>query len=307
MKRYKFAIEEWSSFLNSYKEQPVKTVRKNNIKAKNDFEEKLRKEFDNTEKSSWNKNIFRLKDTVAPGKSMMHWLGEYYVQEESAALPVEVLSPEKGDKILDMCAAPGGKSTQIASKIENKGTVIANDDDASRLKSLHANVYRTGSACISVTNYDGRNFPGRNRFDKILVDAPCSGEPDRARRAAENADFHDEDVEEAILNSGAGEDEIEGLSELQKQLIERAAELLKDGGTLVYSTCTFAPEENEEVVKHAIEETELEIIEIETEIPQEKGLTEFKEEKYSDKMLKTVRVYPYHLNSGGIFVAKFRK
>jgi len=113
---------------------------------------------------------------------MLHWMGEYYVQEESATIPVTILEPEKGDKILDMAAAPGGKTTQIASAIENNGLVVANDESGQRMKSLHANVYRTGSACVAATNYDGRQIPEDEKYDRILVDAPCTGEADRARR-----------------------------------------------------------------------------------------------------------------------------
>ena len=307
MQRYKEIIDNWQAFREACEKPVTSSVRKNHIKAGKEFEERLRREFDDVEQSDWNKDVFRLKDVQNPGKSSMHWLGEYYVQEESAILPVNVLNPQKSDRVLDMCAAPGGKTTQIASLIENEGVIISNDDSSQRLKSLHANVYRTGSACVNVTNYDGRQIPGNERFDRILVDAPCTGEADRARRAIENAEYNEEDIEEAFLNAGADMGEIKGLSKLQKQLIERAAGLLKEGGTLVYSTCTFGPEENEEVVKHAIEETDLELQNVETDAKHVRGVKEFQDEQYGDEMRKTVRIYPHHLESGGIYVAKFGK
>lgn len=290
MKRYKPIIDDWDAFQKACDQHPVSTVRKNHIKAAPNFEERLREAFNNVETAEWNSDIYRLPETETPGKSMLHWMGEYYVQEESATIPVTVLQPEEGDKLLDMAAAPGGKTTQIASHIDNNGSLVANDASDKRMKSLHANVYRTGSACVAATNYDGRQIPEDEKYDKILVDAPCTGEADRARRG-----------------ESASIEEIKGLAELQKQLAVKASKLLKKGGTMVYSTCTFAPEENEEVVKHVVEETELELVEIETEAEHVRGVTEFENREYGQELKKTIRVYPHHLDSGGIYIAKFRK
>lgn len=290
MKRYKSIIDNWEAFKQACEKPPTSTVRKNRIKADENFEERLKESFEAVEPVEWNSSIYRLPETETPGKSMLHWMGEYYVQEESAAIPVTVLEPEEGDKILDMAAAPGGKTTQIASQINNKGMVVANDESGQRMKSLHANVYRTGAACVAATNYDGRQIPEDEEYDKILVDAPCTGEADRAQRG-DSADIG----------------EIKGLAQLQKQLAVKASKLLKDGGTMVYSTCTFAPEENEEVVKHVLEETDLELEKVETDAEHVRGVTKFEDREYGEELQKTIRVYPHHLNSGGIYIAKFRK
>jgi NOL1/NOP2/sun family putative RNA methylase len=291
MERYRGIIDDWQAFRDACERPALSAVRRNRLKAEGDFEERLRREFDDVEQSGWNPDVYRLRGEKRPGKSLMHWRGEYYVQEESAAIPVEVLDPEPGDAVLDMCAAPGGKATQTASRLGNRGKVIANDDDARRMKSLHANVYRTGSACIAATNYDGRHLPEDEKYNRILVDAPCTGEGDRCRR-----DF-----------TAARRDESEGLAELQKQLVEKGARLLEDGGTMVYSTCTIAPGENEEVVEHALKETGLELEPVDLDAPHQQGVTGFEEREYSDEMEKTVRVYPHHLESGVIFVARFSK
>lgn len=289
MERYREIIEDYEEFTSRKGEEPLKTVRRNDLKARDDFEERLEEDFE-FEQSSWNPRIYRL-ETDSPGKSMLHWRGEYYVQEESAALPVEALNPKPGEKVLDMCAAPGGKTTQIAARMENRGEVVANDESGRRLKSLHSNVYRTGSACVKVTNYDGRRIPEDRKFNRVLVDAPCSGEADHLRRG----------------ESAADKDEREGLAALQKHLLVKAASLVKDGGKVVYSTCTFAPEENEEVVSHALDETELELEDFETDAPHVDGVTEFQGVSYGSKMEKTVRMYPHHLDSGGIYVAVLTK
>ncbi|MFB6114791.1 MAG: RsmB/NOP family class I SAM-dependent RNA methyltransferase [Candidatus Nanohalobium sp.] len=290
MEKYKTIIDDWGAFKAERDEHPVNIARKNTLKASEDFEEQLRESFDKVEQASWNEKIFRLKNTETPGKTRLHWRGEYYVQEESAALPVKALDPQPGERVLDMCAAPGGKATQIAERMNNEGLVVANDDSAQRMKSLHANVYRTGSACITATNYDGRGLPEDKQYDRILVDAPCSGEGDRFYRTFEPAEQH----------------EIEGLAELQKQLVDKAVSLLKEGGVLVYSTCTLTPEENESVVKHLIDQG-MTLEEFDPDIEHVKGVESFEGENYGEEMNKAVRVYPHHLNSGVIFVARFRK
>lgn len=291
MEKYKPLIDDWEAFRGSVKTPALSTVRKNPIKAGADFDDQLGGRFEEVEQADWNQEIYRLRGEKLPGKSMLHWFGEYYVQEESATIPVEVLDPQKGDKILDMCAAPGGKTTQIASKMGNNGSIVANDESSRRLQSLHANVYRTGAASVAVTNYDGRHIPEDERYDRILLDAPCSGEGDRARRTFREAE----------------EQEKESLSELQKQLGEKAARLLEEGGVLVYSTCTINPQENEEVVKHLVENTELKLEDIELDVSHVRGASGFEDESYGHSMEKTVRVYPHHLESGVIYIARFVK
>ena len=288
MDQYRKIIDDWQAFKQEADRKPVNAVRKNRLKAGEDFEQRLAQDF-KYEQAEWNSDIYRL-ETKSPGKSILHWRGEYYVQEESATVPVDVLDPRPGEKVLDMCAAPGGKSTQIASRMNNKGLVVANDVSAQRMKSLHANIYRTGSAIVEATNYDARNMPGQS-FDRILVDAPCSGEGDRYRR-----DF-----------SAAGEKESRDLSNLQFHLLEKASTMLKEGGTLVYSTCTINPEENEAVLDRAVEETDLELKTAETEIKHVRGVQEFEEKSFEADMKKAVRVYPHHVNSGVIFVARLGK
>lgn len=289
MEKYKPLIDDWEAFKEQSEKHPLQGIRRNPLKAKENFEERLKQNF-SFEKSSWNENVYRVVSET-PGKSMLHWRGEYYVQEESAALPVTVMDPQPGENVLDMCAAPGGKATQMAAKMNNEGLVVANDESSQRMKSLHANVYRTGSKIVSASNYDGRNIPEDEKFDRILVDAPCSGEGDRYYRNFEAAD-NGESV---------------GLSRLQQNLMKKAEKLVKEDGVIVYSTCTITPTENEKVVSQVLEETELELEDIETDAEHVRGVSEFEEEEYGDEMSKTVRVYPHHLNSGVIYVAKFRK
>jgi NOL1/NOP2/sun family putative RNA methylase len=289
VEKYKSLVDDWKEFRQQSKEHPRQGIRRNPLKAQGDFEEKLGENFD-FEKSSWNSDIYRVS-CDKPGKSMLHWRGEYYVQEESAALPVEVLNPQSGEKVLDMCAAPGGKTTQIAAEMDNRGVVAANDSSAQRMKSLHANVYRTGAKIVEAMNYDARNLPEEQKFDRVLVDAPCSGEGDRFYRDFEAAD----------------ESESKNLQQLQKNLLEKAGKLVKEGGTIVYSTCTITPLENEAVVSQVVEETDLELERVESEAEHVRGLEGFNGEEFGEELSKTVRVYPNHLKSGAIYVAKLTK
>ncbi|MFB6292138.1 MAG: RsmB/NOP family class I SAM-dependent RNA methyltransferase [Candidatus Nanohaloarchaea archaeon] len=291
MERYKSIIDNWQSFQEECQKHATAAVRKNPLKAGGDFRERLEREFKDLEQSGWCDDVYRLPGTEKPGASLLHWRGEYYVQEESAAIPVETMEPRPGERILDMCAAPGGKTTQIAAKMGNEGTVVANDSSEKRLRSLQSNVYRTGAACVATTSYDGRSLPEDEKYDRILVDAPCSGEGDRARRTLE----------------AASKDEIENLVKLQKQLVLKAERLLKPGGTMTYSTCTLAPEENEGVVSRLVEETGLELEKIELDLPHQRGIERFEGKEFGPEMSKTVRVYPHHLNSGAIYVARLTK
>ena len=288
MERYRNLVENWEAFKEKKDSHPTNIARRNDLKASENFEEDLRESFEEVEEVDWNEKVYRLKDTETPGKTSLHWRGEYYVQEESAALPVKALDPEPGEKVLDMCAAPGGKATQIADRMNNEGLVVANDESGQRMKSLHANVYRTGSAVINATNYDGRRIPEDEKFDRILVDAPCSGEGDRFYRGFESA----------------SQEEIEGLAKLQKQLLSKAKDLLKEDGVIVYSTCTINPEENEGVVEHGLDEG-LELESFEPGFEHVNGVESFEGKEYSKQMKDVVRVYPHHINSGVIFVAKF--
>jgi NOL1/NOP2/sun family putative RNA methylase len=290
MEKYKSIIPDFEAFQQECQKEPISTVRRNDIKAGEDFEEKLAEDFE-FEKASWNDKVYRLKDEKKPGKSMLHWRGEYYVQEESASVPVTILDPRPGDKVLDMCAAPGGKTTQIADRINNKGLVVANEVSDQRMKSLHANIYRTGAFTVNALNEDGRMIPEDREFDRVLVDAPCSGEGNNCRREEEEM---------------ASKQESKDLANLQIDLLEKAFALTKEGGTVVYSTCTFSPYENEYVVSQALESNDVELERIALDFHHERGLENYEELDFGVELSKTVRIYPHHLESGGMYVAKFR-
>ena len=233
-------------------------------------------------------------DTESPGKLLENLQGFIHIQEELSMVPPLVLDPRPGERILDLCASPGSKTTEISQMMENRGLVIANEPSLARVSPLRSNCERLGVINVAITRYDGRNFP-RGTFDRILVDAPCSSEG-RERRGP------------GVLSRCSTERSLD-LQVLQIDLLKNALRLTKPGGVVVYSTCTYAPEENELVVEEAMGEAEeyrLEKVCIPglLECP---GITEWNGQRLNDDLSCTARYYPHINDTGGFYVAKIIK
>ncbi len=184
----------------------------------------------------WEENGFYYDPEARPGLHPYHDAGVYYLQEASAMSAVALLSPQKGERICDLCAAPGGKSTQIAGRMAGEGFLLCNEINPKRAKILARNLERMGVGNALVTNESPENLAGRlpGFFDRVLVDAPCSGEGMFRKEEAAVTDW--------------SEDTVRMCAQRQRQILHAGAALVKPGGRLVYSTCTFAPLENEETV-----------------------------------------------------------
>ncbi len=184
----------------------------------------------------WVKEGFYYSSEDRPGRHPWHEAGVYYIQEPSAMAVVTFLDPQPGEKVLDLCAAPGGKTTQIASRLGGEGFLLSNEIHPARAKILSQNVERMGIPNAVVTNEDSGHlaeyFP--EFFDKIVVDAPCSGEGMFRKEEIAVQEWSPENVQHC--------------AERQQEILSNAAGMLKPGGRLVYSTCTFAPEENEKSI-----------------------------------------------------------
>ena len=218
-----------------------------------------------------------------PGLHVYHEAGVYYLQEASAMAPVALLDPQPGERVCDLCAAPGGKTTQIAGRMAGEGFLLCNEWSPKRAKILSRNIERMGVANALVTNETAdtlaSRFPGF--FDRVLVDAPCSGEGMFRKEEAAVTDWSQETVEMCARR--------------QQEILRSAAKLLRPGGRLVYSTCTFAPEENEETVAAFLAEHPdfaPEVLEAPWFIPTEKG---------------GHRLWPHKLLGEGHFAAVLRK
>ena len=181
----------------------------------------------------WEPCGFYYDPETRPGKSPYHEAGLYYLQEASAMAPAAMLAPAPGERVLDLCAAPGGKSTQLAGRMQGKGILVCNEINPKRAKILASNIERLGISNALVLNEHPQRLEARfaGYFDKILVDAPCSGEGMFRKEEAAVTDWSEETVQMCARR--------------QAEILCSAAKMLRPGGRLVYSTCTFAPEENE--------------------------------------------------------------
>ncbi len=228
------------------------------------------------------------------GNLLEHHVGKIYVQEAASMIPPLILQPQPGELILDMCASPGSKTTQMGAMMENKGMIIANDYKGQRLQSLGINVQRSGLTNTVVTLMHGKRFSDL-QFDKILVDAPCSG-TGAIRKSLKTI---------TIWNAGM----ISKLARQQKELIENAFLNLKPGGIMVYSTCSVEPEENEGVVDFLLQKYPPAKV-IKSSLPGLKTsppLLEFDGVKYDLQVKHTLRIWPQDNDTEGFFVAKIQK
>jgi NOL1/NOP2/sun family putative RNA methylase len=222
-----------------------------------------------------------------------HWLGLFYVQQASTGVAAPLLAPRPGERVLDLCSAPGGKTTHTADLMGDTGCLVASEISESRIRGLLGNVYRLGHPNVFVVAGDGRNFPEDALFDRVLVDAPCSGEGTLRRRGGK-APYQSKSFKGYVTGA-------------QRGLLEKAIRVTRPGGTILYVTCTFAPEENEAVVDHALRTQPVELEPIRLPVPHAPGLTSFEGVEYDSRLEGAARVYPHHFDSGGLFLAKLTK
>ncbi len=238
------------------------------------------------------------------GRTLQHFSGQIYVQSLSSMLPVVALNPQPGEKILDLCAAPGSKTTFMSQKMANTGLIVANEPSGSRSKKLASNLDRLGSLNTVMVQSDGtilHNFYDQE-FDRILLDAPCSSEG-----------FGRKDSK--FFSQMWSEKKIFEAAKLQKRLMVSAFKMLRPGGIMVYSTCTSAPEENEAVVEFLVNQfpDEIDFLPVELEaIPHTKGVKSFYEQKFSSKVSEnTYRIWPHKhskkWDSESFFLCKIQK
>ena len=276
--------EEFSAFMESYQEVPQSGLRVNRYKISPEkFLEKAPFPLTPVE---WIQNGFTYQNAV-PSKDPYYYAGLYYLQEPSAMTPADRLAPVPGDFVLDLCAAPGGKATELGARLKGKGLLVANDISNSRAKALLKNLELMGIPNIYVTSEDPcrlvQEFP--EFFDKILVDAPCSGEGMFRKEPRMMADWEKQGPEY--------------YSNIQRELILQAADMLRPGGKMVYSTCTFSEIENEGTIQWLLSQRpDMRLVSCE---PYEgfadgrRGLTD------------CVRIFPHRMKGEGHFVALLEK
>ncbi|WP_374722584.1 RsmF rRNA methyltransferase first C-terminal domain-containing protein [Peribacillus tepidiphilus] len=285
--------DEYEAFIKSYEENKSQGLRVNTLKVS--IDEFLEKSPFKLEKIPWVKEGFFYKDEERPGKHPYHEAGLYYIQEPSAMAVGEMMDPQPGEKVLDLCAAPGGKTTHIAARMKQQGFLLTNEIHPARAKILSQNVERMGIKNAVVTNETpdrlAQRFP--SYFDRILVDAPCSGEGMFRKDPQACAEWSLENVAMCAIR--------------QIDILKHAATMLRPGGRLVYSTCTFSPEENEGVISQFLKlDSRFEIEDVQVYEGFGKGRAEWISERAAN-IDRTIRIWPHQVKGEGHYIAVLRK
>ncbi|XP_059478178.1 uncharacterized protein LOC132198262 [Neocloeon triangulifer] len=297
-----FPLSELMEFLEASEVTRPVTIRSNSLKTRRrDLAQSLISRGVNLDPvGKWTKvGLVVFNSQVPVGATPEYLAGHYMLQGASSLLPVMALAPQENERILDMCAAPGGKASHIAAVMKNTGVLFANDANKERIKSVVGNFHRLGVVNSVITNIDGRKYPQLMKgFDRILLDAPCTGTGVICK--------------DPSVKTNKDEADIQKCTNLQRELILAAIDCLspanksKSGGYLVYSTCSILPEENEAVVDFALKHRDVRLVPTGIDFGVE-GFVNFKQNRFHPSMKLTKRFYPHAHNMDGFFVAKLQK
>jgi len=297
--RYRPIIADWEAFCAIARAPLPICIRVNRSRVSDrELQDWLAESGIFLEPIAWCEGAYRWHGSVRPGQHLAYLLGLYQIQEEVALLPALLLGVRPGERILDLCAAPGNKTAQIAQLMQQKGTLVANDRNRHRLRVLRSALERQGIMQVTTTVWDGANYPAQSGyFDRVLVDVPCSCEGTMRKHSS------------VSQLSGAGVSlRLQGV---QKALLRKAVQRCMPGGRIVYATCTYAPEENEAVVDAILKEYGDEVLRV---IPVtfegldwEQGLTQWQGAEYHPDLHHALRIWPHVNNTGGFFIAVLEK
>lgn len=292
-KMRKLLGEEFSSYEQHLDDPPYYGIRVNTLKISvTDF---LKICPFNVTPVPWTDNGFYVSREERPSRHPFYYAGLYYIQEPSAMTPASYLPVEPGDKVLDLCAAPGGKSTELGAKLKGKGILVSNDVSVSRTKALIRNIemfgIRNSVVLCTEAKYMVPSLHGF--FDKILIDAPCSGEGMFRKGSNELKNWEQKGSEP--------------YAKLQREIVDDAVKLLKPGGMLLYSTCTFSPEENEQVIEYMLEHNDdLSLVPMKMCDGFDHGHPEWTLSKRED-VKHCIRLWPHKIKGEGHFLALLQK
>lgn len=291
--RYRGLIDDWEAFCRAA-ERPLPTcVWTNTVRSTpTQVQQWLERDGVACQRVPWFDSAFTLPPDINPGRKLAYLAGLIHVQEEVSLLPIAALGPKPGDVVLDLCAAPGNKTVQTAVALENRGTVIANDRSGIRLNVLRAATHRLGLTNVSTTVGDAATFPtSSGYFDSVIADVPCSCEGTSRKHPN-------------VMGRSSQQQSL-GQAVQQRAILTRAVDLCRPGGRVVYSTCTYAPEENELVVD-AVLRSRPELRVVPVEIPRllfSAGITEWSGRQLHSSLRHALRVWPHQNDTGGFFVA----
>ena len=293
--------DEYEAFEASYAREKIQALRFNPLKG--DKEAFLEKVPFSLASVSWSENGYYYEKEDTPGKHPYHEAGVYYIQEPSAQIPAALLGACPGERILDLCSAPGGKATQIAGAMDGEGLLVCNEYVAGRAKILSENVERMGIRNALVVNETPQRladiFPGY--FHRIMVDAPCSGEGMFRKNEEAYTEWSPENVQMC--------------ADRQDEILDAAADMLMPGGRMVYSTCTFAPLENEcSIARFLMRHRDFTVVEVPLLAGMEPGDPDWAEMEMGvldgcirEQIRKTIRLWPHKINGEGHFAAVLKK
>lgn len=273
--------ESYEDFIKTYDQETHRGIRVNTLKISvedffkiTDFE---------LEPVPWTTDGFYIKD-IRPAKHPHYFAGLYYIQEPSAMLPAVILNPSETDIVLDLCAAPGGKTMQLAAMMKNHGLLIANDISTNRIRGLMRNAELMGLRNLVILNekQDKISLALRGKVDKLLIDAPCSGEGMFKKHEDAISAYEDYDVQACVT--------------MQKAILDDILNVLNETGEMVYSTCTFNRHENEEMIDYARQVKAMTLLPIEKEHGFKEGIN----------MPEVARIYPHYVKGEGHFAAKLK-
>ena len=291
--RYRSLVDDWTAFQATIKRPLPVTIWANPLKITPDqLAAHLTDSGVPHEPIPWFPGGFRLPADLKPGLRWEYVAGLFHVQEEVALLPTLLLDTQPGERVLDLCAAPGNKTAQLSLDLHNRGTLVANDRNIGRMRAARQGLNRLGLINVTVTTMDGGNYPrASGLFDKVLVDVPCT---------CEGTCRKDPSLLRQPVNSAK-------LVGVQKALLRKAVQRTRPNGRIVYATCTFAPEENELIVDAILQEMGELVRVVPVTLPDgfvaSPGLTEWDGQPIDPSLAHAIRVWPHQNDTGGFFIA----
>ena len=295
LRRYADLVDDVPAFLEAAARPLPRVVWPNPLKGDPErIASRIRQRCPHAQQMDWPSGAYLVPAEENPGKWLEFHLGLIHSQEEVTLYPVYALDPRPGEAILDMCAAPGNKTVRIGLATGDSARIVANDLSWQRLRALRDMNDRLGLTSIGVRRGNGLQIPGEERFDRVLLDAPCTGEGTSRKsqgwiRHQKEGDWHK-------------------MSTSQRGLLRRALNLTRPGGLVVYCTCTFAPEENEWVLSGIYESVaRIEPLQLPPGVRTAPGITSWDGKRFRDDAVNAARFWPHQNNTGGFFVALLRK